>query len=87
MTESQKRCASRSPRSTETQATRIGRLRGLDPGPQQHGLAAPRGRAHEDHVARAGGRQPVEQRPARYEPAQGRQALDAGALHHVDGQP
>ena len=49
----------------------IGDPRGLDPGPQEDGLAAPGGRTHEHHLARAGRRQPVEQRPPRDEPAHG----------------
>ena len=58
----------------------IGQPLGLDPGPQQHGLAAACGRAREDHFARAGGCQPVEQQPARHHPASGRQALRVAAL-------
>ena len=55
----------------------IGRPRRLDPGSQQHGLAAPRGRAHEDHLARANSRQPVEESSPRYSG----QPLGAGAVH------
>ncbi len=75
MTESQKRCASRSPRSTETQATRSASPRGLHPGAQQHGLAAPRGRAHEDDLARAGAPTAGRTAAARHQPAPSRRIV------------
>ena len=53
---------------------------GLEPGPQQHGLAAACGRAGENYFARLGAYQPFEQQPALHEPASGRQALQVAAL-------
>ena len=79
---SQNRCASRSPRSIDTHATRSGGCVGLHPGAQQRGLAATGRRAQDDDLARPGARQPVEQRAARHEAVDGRGSALLPALDH-----
>ena len=59
----------------------IGQPLGLEPGPQQHGLAAARRRAYEDDLAWPGGRQPLEQQGAWHQPARNRPAAQVRALH------
>ena len=80
MTDSQKRCASCSPRSTETHATRSASPSACDPRPQEHGLAASCRRAYDDHAARARSRQSLEQQRPLYEALRYRQMVQVAAV-------